>query len=139
MRFFLLVFHLLLTLVMIGVILMQRGEDASAGSGSGGGMPGGRSGKNFLTRATAILASVFFANCIVMAVLVRRESKLNMGSKLPDVEKKASLPQPIKSPVVAPHQAIRAGDSGKKTEKPLVNQVQKKVLDKKAKTSSKTH
>jgi hypothetical protein len=62
-----------------------------------------------------------------------------MGSKLPDVEKKASLPQPIKSPVVAPHQAIRAGDSGKKTEKPLVNQVQKKVLDKKAKTSSKTH
>ena len=34
MRNFLLVFHLLLTLIMIGVILIQRGEDASA-SGSG--------------------------------------------------------------------------------------------------------
>jgi preprotein translocase subunit SecG len=92
LRYFLLVFHLLLTLIMIGVILMQRGEDASAGSGSGGGMPGARSGKNFLTRLTAILAAIFFANCVVMAILVRKESKLNPVVTLAPSEKKEALP-----------------------------------------------
>jgi len=75
MRIFLLVLHLLLTLVMIGVILIQRGEDANAGASSGG-VPGARSGKNLLTRLTAVLASIFFANCAGMAILVRKESKL---------------------------------------------------------------
>jgi len=78
MRIFLLVFHVLLTLVMIGVILIQRGEDASSGSGSGGGLPGARSGRNALTRVTSILASIFFANCIYMAILVRKESKIGL-------------------------------------------------------------
>ena len=95
LRYFLLVFHLLLTLVMIGVILMQRGEDASAGSGSGGGMPGARSGKNFLTRLTAILAGIFFANCVVMAILVRKESKLNAAANMSPVQKKPVLPNDV--------------------------------------------
>ena len=90
MRIFLLVLHLLLTLVMISVILIQRGEDANAGSSSGyGAMPGARSGKSLLTRVTSILAAIFFANCIGMAILVRKESKLGMVSM---VTKKTILP-----------------------------------------------
>jgi protein translocase SecG subunit len=81
MRIFLLVLHLLLTLVMISVILIQRGEDANAGSSSGyGAMPGSRSGKSLLTRVTSILAALFFANCIGMAIRIRKESKLGMVS-----------------------------------------------------------
>ncbi len=75
MREFLLVFHLLVTLVLIGVILIQRGEDAGAGGGSGG-LPGARSGKNPLTRVTAVLAAIFFADCLGMAILIREESKI---------------------------------------------------------------
>ena len=90
MRIFLLVLHLLLTLVMISVILIQRGEDANAGSSSGyGAMPGARSGKSLLTRVTSILAAIFFANCIGIAIKVRKDSKLGMVSM---VTKETILP-----------------------------------------------
>jgi preprotein translocase subunit SecG len=75
LRNFLLVFHLLVTLVLIGVILIQRGEDAGAGGGSGG-LPGARSGKNPLTRVTAVLAAIFFADCLGMAILIKEDSKI---------------------------------------------------------------
>lgn len=98
MRVFLLVFHLLVTLVLIGVILIQRGEDAGAGGG-GGGLPGTRSGKNPLTRVTAILAVIFFADCLGMAILIREESKIG-GDQLV-VEEKAAKTEPI-LPIVDP-------------------------------------
>lgn len=94
MRVFLLVFHMIITLIMIGVILIQKGEDASAGSG--GGLPGARSGKNFLTHATAFLASIFLIGCVVMARWVREESKINISSttkKKPSLENKKDTPQ----------------------------------------------
>ena len=98
MRVFLLVFHLLVTLVLIGVILIQRGEDAGAGGG-GGGLPGTRSGKNPLTRVTAILAVIFFADCLGMAILIREESKI--GGEQLVVEEKAAKTEPI-LPIIAP-------------------------------------
>lgn len=58
-------------LVMIGLILMQHGKGADMGAAFGSGASGslfGASGSaNFLSRATAVLATVFFASTLALA------------------------------------------------------------------------
>jgi preprotein translocase subunit SecG len=58
------VFYILIAAAMIVLILMQRGAGADAGSGFGGGASGtvfgARGSASFLTRATAVLAGLFF-------------------------------------------------------------------------------
>ena len=67
----LLVVQVVSALVMIGLILMQQGKGATAGATFGGGASGslfGASGNaTFLSRTTAILATVFFASTLVLA------------------------------------------------------------------------
>ena len=66
------VFYILIAAAMTVLILLQNGEGASAGSGFGGGASstvfGARGSANFLTRATAVLAALFFALSIGMGV-----------------------------------------------------------------------
>ncbi len=58
------VFYILVAASMIVLILMQRGAGADAGSGFGGGASatvfGARGSSNFMSRATAVLAGLFF-------------------------------------------------------------------------------
>jgi preprotein translocase subunit SecG len=63
MELILLVVHMLLAVALIGLVLIQRSEGGALGIGGGGGMSGfmtGRSAANLLTRATAVLAALFF-------------------------------------------------------------------------------
>ena len=65
------VVHVLIALALIGVVMLQKSEGGALGMG-GGGMSGfmtGRSTANLLTRATAILAVLFFATSIVLVML----------------------------------------------------------------------
>lgn len=73
------IFHIFVTLAMIGVIFMQKGEEVSAGSGgnSYNQVFSGRGSKNILTRITGGLATVFFLNCIFLGILVRQDAKLS--------------------------------------------------------------
>jgi preprotein translocase subunit SecG len=67
----LLVVHLLLALALVGVILIQRSE--GGGLGIGGGSSGGfmttRGTANLLTRATGVLAALFMATSLALAIL----------------------------------------------------------------------
>ena len=58
------VLQILSALIMIGLILIQHGKGAdmgsSFGSGSAGSLFGASGGANFLSRSTAICATVFF-------------------------------------------------------------------------------
>jgi preprotein translocase subunit SecG len=68
----LLIIHLFVTLALIGVVLLQRSEGGGLGIGSSQGMGSfmtGRGTANLLTRTTAILAALFFATSIVLAIL----------------------------------------------------------------------
>ena len=70
----LLVIHLFVTLALIGVVLLQRSEGGGLGIGSSQGMGSfmtGRGTANLLTRATAVLAAIFFALSLWMAWLSR--------------------------------------------------------------------
>ena len=69
----LIVIHLIIVVALVGVVLLQRSEGGGLGMGSGGGGAGGfmtgRGQANALTRATAILAGLFFITSITLAVL----------------------------------------------------------------------
>ncbi|MEM9705727.1 MAG: preprotein translocase subunit SecG [Pseudomonadota bacterium] len=70
-----LTFHTLIVLALIGVVLLQRSEGGALGMGGGGGGGGfmtGRGAANALTRTTSILAAMFFATSISLAVLADR-------------------------------------------------------------------
>lgn len=70
----LLVIQILITMAMVGFILLQRSSQDGFGLGGGGGngFMTGRGAANFMTRATAILATAFMVNSMVMAVIVSR-------------------------------------------------------------------
>lgn len=73
MQTVLIVIHLMVVLALIGVVLIQRSEGGGLGIGGGGGGSGGffsaRGTANVLTRATAILAAIFFVTSLSLTVL----------------------------------------------------------------------
>ena len=71
MQTVLIVIHLMIVLALIVVVLLQRSE-GGLGLGGGGGTSGfmtGRGQANALTRATAILAGLFFLTSLVLSVM----------------------------------------------------------------------
>jgi preprotein translocase subunit SecG len=75
--------HVLVALAIIGLVLLQHGKGADMGSGFGGGSAGslfGASGSaNFLSRATAVLATVFFLLSLGLAYLATNRPKESGG------------------------------------------------------------
>ena len=75
MQTILLVLHVMLGLALIAVILLQQGTGATAGAAFGSGASstvfGARGSASFLTRMTAVLALVFFANSFLLAYLAK--------------------------------------------------------------------
>lgn len=73
MQTVLIVIHLMVVLALIGVVLIQRSEGGGLGIGGGGGGGGGfftaRGTANVLTRATAILAAIFFVTSLALTVV----------------------------------------------------------------------
>ena len=73
----LLVIHVLVTLALIGVVLIQRSEGGGLGIGTSQGMGSFMSGRgtaNLLTRATAILATLFMVLSLTLALMNRGTS-----------------------------------------------------------------
>ena len=68
--------HVLIVLALIGIVLLQRSEGGALGMGGGGGAGGGfmtsRGAANALTRTTSVLAALFFATSISLAIFADR-------------------------------------------------------------------
>ena len=88
-------FHVLVALAIIGLVLLQHGKGADVGSGFGGGASGslfGATGSaNFLSRTTAILATVFFLTSLGLAYLANTAPR-SSGGVLDAVKKEQSAP-----------------------------------------------
>jgi preprotein translocase subunit SecG len=69
--------HLMIVLAMVGLVLLQKSEGGGLGmgSGGGGGFLSSRGTANVLTRATAILAALFFATSLFLSILASYERK----------------------------------------------------------------
>ena len=65
----LLVIHLIITLAMIILVLLQRSEGGGLGIGGGSGFMTARGAANALTRTTAILGAGFFATSLLLGII----------------------------------------------------------------------
>jgi len=80
----LLVVHVLLSLAIIGLVLLQRGKGADAGAALGGGgggasgsVFGARGASNFLSRSTAVLATAFFISSLTLAYMASSDHTMS--------------------------------------------------------------
>jgi len=89
------VVHVLLGLGVVGLILMQQGKGADAGAafgtGSSGSVFGAQGAASFLSRATAILATLFFMTSLGLAVLNGKQSATYDLMNAPKVEQNDAL------------------------------------------------
>jgi preprotein translocase subunit SecG len=68
MQTVLIAIHLIAVISLIGVVLLQRSEGGALGIGGGGFMTG-RGQANALTRATGVLAAIFFITSLGLTIL----------------------------------------------------------------------
>jgi preprotein translocase subunit SecG len=100
MQIFLTVVHLLLALGLIGLVLLQHGKGADAGAAFGSGASstvfGARGSASFLTRSTAVIATLFFVTSIALAYYAAQTGEpegLMDGVEVPAAPA-TSVPQP---------------------------------------------
>jgi preprotein translocase subunit SecG len=91
------VVYVVLAIIMIGLILMQRGAGAQAGSSFGAGASGtvfGAQGSaNFLSRSTAVCAALFFIISFGMGVYLSHSNKIKAtGAEPTSIMDKVTLP-----------------------------------------------
>jgi preprotein translocase subunit SecG len=107
MQTVLVVVHILIALGIIGLVLIQHGKGADAGAAFGAGAAGGASGSvfgakgssNFLSRSTAILATLFFVTSLALAFLTRNVER---PTSLVDQVKTEAPAAPAKGTTDAP-------------------------------------
>ncbi|HET6604389.1 MAG TPA: preprotein translocase subunit SecG [Xanthomonadaceae bacterium] len=93
------VLYVLLSIAMVALILLQRGSGAAAGSGFGAGASGtvfgARGAANFLSKSTAVLATLFFALSLGMAWYASRSAP---AAPQDDLGVMSSLAEPAPQP-----------------------------------------
>ncbi len=93
-----LIIHTLIALAIIGLVLLQRGKGADAGAAFGAGASGtvfgARGSSSFFSRATAVLATAFFATSLTLAYLSsqRTTGPESLLENVPAVETEQALP-----------------------------------------------
>ena len=107
-----LVAHVLVAMAVCGFVLLQHGKGADMGaafgSGSSGSLFGAAGSANFLSRTTAILATVFFVTSIGLTYFGSRhgtpQGLMEKGGVLERVvpAKPGDVPQPAPSTTGAP-------------------------------------
>lgn len=129
MEIFVLVVHVLAALTIIGLVLLQHGKGADVGAAFGSGVSGsvfGATGSaNFLSRATAIMALIFFLTSLGLTYFSSSKSDTrgvmadhpapaqSLPAQIPGPSTPAAGPVPAPAPSTAP-----AGDGGKAQEVP---------------------
>ena len=95
---FLLIIQSLVAASMVAVILMQRSEGGGLGvGGSPSGLMSARGAADFLTRATAILATLFIAMSILLAFIAATRHSTTIDTSL-----QRAPAAPVTSPTSAP-------------------------------------
>ncbi len=107
--------HLLLAIALIGLVLIQHGKGADAGAAFGSGASstvfGSQGSGSFLTRTTAVLATLFFITSLALAYFAMQRAE---PPSLMDVD---SIPAAQEVPVVPVSEVpvtpeVPAGETG---------------------------
>lgn len=110
------VVHVLLGLGVVGLILMQQGKGADAGAafgtGASGSVFGAQGAASFLSRTTAILATLFFMTSLGLAILGGRQESSYDVMTAPKVKSEV--------PVVEESKNVSAASGEAKEDVPVV-------------------
>jgi preprotein translocase subunit SecG len=78
-----LILNVISAIATIVLVLMQHGKGADMGaafgSGSAGSLFGSSGAANFLSRTTAVTATLFFASCLALVLLSSPSKKSDLG------------------------------------------------------------
>jgi preprotein translocase subunit SecG len=89
MENFILIFHFLIAVILIGLVLLQQGKGAEAGASFGSGASqtvfGSAGSWNFFSKATAVLSTIFFVTSISLAVVAKNKTVVD-SDLLPELE-----------------------------------------------------
>ncbi len=100
--------HILVGLSVIGLVLLQHGKGADMGAAFGSGASGslfGASGSaNFLSRTTAVLATMFFLTSLGLAYMVNNRAAPTSSSVMDTVKIQTQPAAPAKTEAPAPAQ-----------------------------------
>lgn len=92
-----LVAHVVVAVALIALVLLQQGKGADAGAAFGSGasstMFGSQGSASFLSRTTAILATVFFMTSLTLAYFSTQTSAPKSVVERVQLEKPAELPK----------------------------------------------
>ncbi|MEO7726952.1 MAG: preprotein translocase subunit SecG [Burkholderiales bacterium] len=118
METLLLVLHVTAALAIIGLVLLQHGKGADMGAAFGGGASGsvfGATGSaNFLSRATAVLATVFFLTSMALTWFYAHKGNAKGIMAAPPVTQQAPATTPA-TQIPAPSPDKPAGGADSKT------------------------
>ena len=103
-----LIIHVITSLSVIGLVLIQHGKGADAGAafgggGNSGGVFGVQGSSNFLTKATAISVTIFFCTSIALAFIAsakhQTSSSINSAIENSELVEKETQGMPEKNSV----------------------------------------
>ena len=99
MQSVLIIIHILIVIALVAVVLLQRSEGGALGAGGGtGNFMTGRGQANALSRATAVLAALFFATSILMSIIAGwSRAPHSILGKGPGAPASQTAPAPINS------------------------------------------
>lgn len=104
--------HILVAIAIIGLVLMQHGKGADMGAAFGGGASGslfGATGSaNFLSRSTAVLATVFFSTSLALAYVASERPRAASSVMESSVMKTQPAAQSDKAEAASPADAAAA-------------------------------
>ena len=100
-----LIVHVLLAIAVIALILLQQGKGADMGASFGAGASqtvfGSSGSGNFMTRMTAVLATLFFVTSFGLAIIAKEKSQAVASEGIPEVitvetvEEEVALPDAL--------------------------------------------
>ena len=100
-----LVAHVGIALLIIGLVLLQRGKGADAGTGFGAGASGtvfgARGSATFFSRMTGVLATLFFATSLALAYLATQQTAPRSLLESAPAQQSAAPPPAAETPPAA--------------------------------------
>lgn len=105
------VVHVITAVVLIGLVLMQHGKGADMGaafgSGSAGSLFGSSGSANFLSRSTAVAATIFFVTSLTLTYLYAHPAQ--QQGVMDKVAPAATQVTPV-APAVKPADNTKSGE-----------------------------
>ena len=91
------VVHVVIAVALVGLVLIQQGKGADAGAAFGGGASqtvfGSQGTGSFLTRATTLLAIVFFVTSFSLALFAKQRAEVAGEAGIPQVQQESAADQ----------------------------------------------